>query len=121
MRSQVPALLWVHLSSEKSSVFDKRGTSQIPKKNSNDSDIPQFGLPPKEANKNLFPSGATDKGFDSFTAFKKYLEPAGENMQWHHFVEQSQLKTDRAGFTPEQIHNVGNVIALPSGKGSIHS
>ena len=42
-------------------------------------------------------------------------------MQWHHFVEQSQLKTDRAGFTPEQIHNVGNVIALPSGKGSIHS
>ena len=121
MRSQVPALLRVHLSSEKSSDFDKRGTSQIPKKNSNDSDIPQFGLPPKEANKNLFPSGATDKGFDSFTAFKKYLEPAGENMQWHHFVEQSQLKTDRAGFTPEQIHNVGNVIALPSGKGSIHS
>ena len=42
-------------------------------------------------------------------------------MQWHHIVEQSQLKTDRAGFTPEQIHNVGNVIALPSGKGSIHS
>ena len=121
MRSQVPALLWGHLSSEKSSVFDKRGTSQIPKKNSNDSDIPQSGLPPKEANKNLFPPGATDKGFDSFTAFKKYLEPAGENMQWHHIVEQSQLKTDRAGFTPEQIHNVSNVIALPSGKGSIHS
>lgn len=121
MRSQVPALFRVHLSSEKSSVFDKRGTSQIPKKNSNDSDIPQSGLPPKEANKNLFPLGATDKGFDSFTAFKKYLEPAGENMQWHHIVEQSQLKTDRAGFTPEQIHNVGNVIALPSGKGSIHS
>lgn len=86
----------MHLSSEKSSVFDKRGTSQILKKNSNDSDIPQSGLPPKEANKNLFPPGATDKGFDSFTALKKYLEPAGENMQWHHIGEQSQIKNSRA-------------------------
>ena len=110
-----------HLSSEKSSVFDKRGTSQIPKKNSNDSDIPQSGLPPKEANKNLFPPGATDKGFDSFTTLKKYLGSAGENMRWHHIVEQSQIKSSRAGFAPEQIHNVGDVIALPSGKGSIHS
>lgn len=42
-------------------------------------------------------------------------------MQWHHIVEQSQIKSNRAGFSPEQIHNVGNVVALPSGKGSIHA
>ena len=42
-------------------------------------------------------------------------------MQWHHIGEQSQIKNSRVWFAPEQIHNVGNVIALPSGKGSIHS
>ncbi|WP_311195220.1 hypothetical protein [Selenomonas noxia] len=103
------------------SPFEKGVPSQVPKKTPNDLDIPQFGSHPKEVEKNLFPPGTTNKGFDSFTALKGYLEPAGENMQWHHIVEQSQIKSNRAGFSPEQIHNVGNVVALPSGKGSIHA
>ena len=62
-----------------------------------------------------------ERGFDNFNRLKRQLGNPGEGMQWHHIVEQSQIKSYRAGFAPEQIHNVGNVIALPSGKGSIHS
>ena len=36
-------------------------------------------------------------------------------MEWHHIVEQSQI--DRSGFTPEQIHNTGNMIRIDA---SIH-
>ena len=62
-----------------------------------------------------------ERGFDNFNRLKRQLGNPGEGMQWHHIVEQSQIKSYRAGFAPEQIHNVGNVIALPNGKGSIHS
>lgn len=31
-------------------------------------------------------------------------------MDWHHIVEKSQIA--KSGFTPEQIHNTSNIIAV---------
>jgi len=50
------------------------------------------------------------KGFDTFNELKKYLGSAGDNMDWHHIVEQSQIV--KSGFSPRSIHNTGNVIAV---------
>ena len=53
------------------------------------------------------------KGFDTFDQLKKYLGPAGDGMEWHHIVEQSQII--KSGFSPRTIHNTGNVIAVEEG------
>ncbi|MDU4961607.1 MAG: hemagglutinin repeat-containing protein [Sporomusaceae bacterium] len=60
------------------------------------------------------------QGFKTFDELKRVLGPAGEGKQWHHLVEQSQIGK-RAGFEAEMVNNVDNVIAIPSGSGSIHS
>ena len=52
------------------------------------------------------------KGFDNFNALKKNLGSAGEGKAWHHIVEQSQIQ--KSGFSPQQIHNTNNVIAVDS-------
>jgi len=52
------------------------------------------------------------KGFDKFNALKKNLGPAGEGKAWHHVVEQSQIQ--KSGFSPQQIHNTNNVVAVDS-------
>ena len=61
-----------------------------------------------------------DKGFSNFPALKNYLGSPGEGKQWHHIVEQSQIGK-RANFSSEQVHNLNNVVAVPSGKDSIHT
>ena len=55
-------------------------------------------------------------GFDTFDELKDYLGPAGEGKQWHHIVEQSQI--GKSSFTPQQIHNTNNVMAINRG---VHS
>jgi hypothetical protein len=50
------------------------------------------------------------QGFTSFRALKEYLGDPGENMEWHHIVEQSQI--GRSGFSVGQIQNTNNVIAI---------
>jgi RHS repeat-associated protein len=50
------------------------------------------------------------RGFATFKQLKAFLGPAGDNMVWHHIVEQSQIL--RSGFSPQQVHNTGNVIAV---------
>lgn len=50
------------------------------------------------------------QGYASFSAFKQAQGSAGEGMQWHHIVEQSQIQ--KSGFTPESIHNTGNMIPI---------
>ena len=50
------------------------------------------------------------KGFKSFSALKKYLGSPGEGNEWHHIVEQCQIK--RSGFDAETIQNVNNVINI---------
>ena len=60
-----------------------------------------------------------NKGFNSFSELKNYIGDTGEGNAWHHIVEQSQI--EKSGFTPESIHNVNNIIAIPHGKGSVHA
>lgn len=50
------------------------------------------------------------KNFDSFSDFKRTMGPAGENKVWHHTVEQSQIV--KSGFSPQEIHNTLNVVAI---------
>jgi RHS repeat-associated protein len=52
----------------------------------------------------------TGKGFNTFDAFKKAMGSAGEGMEWHHIVEQSQI--GKSGFAANQVHNVDNLIAI---------
>jgi len=52
------------------------------------------------------------KGFKTFAELKKSLGSAGKGMEWHHIVEQSQIKATRSGFAPELIQNPDNVVAL---------
>lgn len=52
--------------------------------------------------------------FSSFKALKKSLGSAGRGRQWHHIVEQCQIKSSRAGFSKYWIHNSNNVISLPN-------
>ena len=61
-------------------------------------------------------TGINGKGFEKFQDLKDYLGSAGENNHWHHIVEQCQI--DKSGFSPQQIHNTNNIVAVNR---SIHS
>ena len=52
----------------------------------------------------------TEEGFSSYREFKKKYGKAGEGMEWHHIVEQSQIK--KSGFDSELINNTYNIIPL---------
>ncbi|MBR1599900.1 MAG: hypothetical protein IJ661_13460 [Lachnospiraceae bacterium] len=51
-----------------------------------------------------------DKGYALFDDLKIAIGSAGKNRDWHHIVEQSQIK--KSGFTPELIHNTNNIISI---------
>ena len=51
-------------------------------------------------------------GFDTFNQLKRHLGDAGAGNQWHHIVEQSQIR--RSGFCPTIIHNTNNVVSVPA-------
>ena len=51
------------------------------------------------------------KGFDRFSQLKKYLGSAGKDHEWHHIVEQCQIR--KSGFDAKMIHNTKNVISVP--------
>ncbi|MBI9069009.1 MAG: hypothetical protein JEZ09_17060 [Salinivirgaceae bacterium] len=64
--------------------------------------------------------GATQvNSYNSFSAFKRAMGPAGKGMAWHHVVEQNP--SNKATFGPKAIHNTNNIMKLPHGKGSIHA
>ena len=52
------------------------------------------------------------EGYKTFKVFKKVYGRAGDGMEWHHIVEQRQANLDKFG--PEQIHNVDNLVKIPS-------
>lgn len=52
------------------------------------------------------------EGYKTFKEFKKVYGRAGDGMEWHHIVEQRQANLDKFG--PEQIHNVDNLVKIPS-------
>ena len=51
-----------------------------------------------------------NKGFDTYHQFKNNIGSAGSGKEWHHIVEQSQIK--KSGFSPNSIHNTSNIIAI---------
>jgi hypothetical protein len=63
---------------------------------------------------NLFTSeiklGNAEQGFKSFSAFKRAMGRAGDNMEWHHIVEQHESNITKFG--AEKIHNTSNLIKL---------
>ena len=50
------------------------------------------------------------KGYDNQRQFVKDFGKAGENKQWHHIVEQNQIRN--SGFDPNKIYTKANTIAL---------
>jgi RHS repeat-associated protein len=56
------------------------------------------------------------QGFKTFRAFKKFYGAAEEGLQWHHVVEQGGGRVARFG--PEAIHNIENLVQVPT---EIHS
>ena len=50
------------------------------------------------------------RGYPSFSAYKKTEGSAGVGKEWHHIVEQSQVT--KSGFAPESIHNTGNMVSI---------
>ncbi len=52
-----------------------------------------------------------DKGFKTFSKLKKHLGSPGKGNEWHHIVEQSQIK--KSGFDATKIHNINNIISIP--------
>ena len=69
--------------------------------------------------KNTLSDKVPDKGFESFKKLKDYLGNPGDGKEWHHIVEQSQIK--KSGFAPQQIHNVNNIVSIEGGAGSVHA
>lgn len=52
--------------------------------------------------------------FKNFRALKASLGDPGANKQWHHIVEQCQVKSTRSGFNVGDINNVTNIKATPN-------
>lgn len=50
------------------------------------------------------------QGFSSFRALKRFLGDPGEDMDWHHIVEQIQI--EKSGFPVELIQNTENVLPV---------
>lgn len=53
-----------------------------------------------------------NKGFSSYRKFKKAYGKAGDGMEWHHIVEQRSANISQFG--AERIHNIDNIVALPT-------
>ena len=51
-----------------------------------------------------------EQEFSTFNKAKKALGSPGEGNQWHHIVEQSQIK--KSGFSPMQINSTKNLFAI---------
>ena len=63
-----------------------------------------------ERNYSTFNNLPEDQGYSSFRKLKKSIGSAGEGNDWHHIVEQSQIRL--SGFESEQINNTSNIIAV---------
>jgi len=70
-----------------------------------------ISLTPSFCSLDTTPEGA-GKGFNTFSDAKKFLGSPGQGNQWHHIVEQSQIS--KSGFSPTQIQNTNNLIAMDS-------
>ena len=58
------------------------------------------------------------QGFKTFGEFKRAMGAAGTGQAWHYIVGQTTSNLQKFG--ADAIHNTGNLVRLPHGKGSIH-
>ncbi|MBE9130192.1 hypothetical protein IQ257_12770 [Coleofasciculus sp. LEGE 07092] len=70
------------------------------------------------ASRTVIPPRRSGQGFKTFGEFKRTMGAAGTGQAWHHIVGQTTSNLQRFG--AESIHNTGNLVRLPHGKGSIH-
>jgi len=60
------------------------------------------------------PGGDWNGGFNTFSQLKSYLNrelgALPKDYQYHHIVEQSQIK--KTGFDPTDVHNINNVVPM---------
>ncbi len=70
------------------------------------------------ASRTIIPPRRPGEGFQTFSEFKKAMGAAGTGQAWHHIVGQTTSNLQRFG--ARSIHNTGNLVRLPHGKGSIH-
>ncbi len=70
------------------------------------------------ASRTVIPPRRPGQGFKTFSEFKKAVGTAGTGQAWHHIVGQTTSNLRRFG--AQAIHNTGNLVRLPHGKGSIH-
>lgn len=66
------------------------------------------------ASRREFGAAAPYKSYDSFSALKADLGPAGRGNVWHHIVEQCQGNCSRAAFPAKMINNNRNVVSIPA-------
>jgi hypothetical protein len=50
--------------------------------------------------------------FRGFRAFMSVYGLAGSANEWHHIVEQCQIKKTRSAFDPGRIHAMSNMVPL---------
>ena len=55
----------------------------------------------------------SNKGYNSFYQVKKAIGSPGQGREWHHIVEQSQIK--KSGFDVQMIQNPKNLISIDKG------
>ncbi|WP_145250663.1 RHS repeat-associated core domain-containing protein [Aeoliella mucimassa] len=66
-----------------------------------------------QAVRSFMKTGKKGLGFVDHPSLVKHLGRAGDNHSWHHLVQQRPRNLEK--FTPQDIHNTCNVIALPNG------
>jgi filamentous hemagglutinin len=59
--------------------------------------------------------------FKTSRGLKAYIGSLRVENHWHRRGEQSQINASRAGFSAGEVNTVENIIALQSGKASVHS
>ena len=66
-----------------------------------------------EFNSRLNSKTYSNKGYNSFYQVKKAIGSPGQGREWHHIVEQSQIK--KSGFDVQMIQNPKNLISIDKG------
>ena len=66
-----------------------------------------------EFNSRLNSKTYSNKGYKSFYQVKKAIGSPGQGREWHHIVEQSQIK--KSGFDVQMIQNPKNLISIDKG------
>lgn len=93
--------------SNDASVVTPTVTTAVVDPNSNNSNDDEFDKKLNSQTSNV------KKGYDSFRKLKKSVGSAGQGNEWHHIVEQSQIK--KSGFDVQMIQNEKNIISINRG------